>query len=75
VDTVVVEGQVVLDGGSLTRVNERDLLQEGAELGRSYVSRSQTAFELARDIFPSVAAGYRHTVSQDVGVHRYIGDR
>jgi 5-methylthioadenosine/S-adenosylhomocysteine deaminase len=75
VDTVVVEGQVVLDGGSLTRVNERDLLQEGAELGRSYVSRSQTAFELARDIFPSVAAGYRHAVSQDVGVHRYIGER
>jgi cytosine/adenosine deaminase-related metal-dependent hydrolase len=75
VDTVVVEGQVVVDGGVLTRVNERDLLREGTELGRSYVSRSEPAFELARSIFPSVAAGYRHAVSQDVGVHRYVGER
>jgi 5-methylthioadenosine/S-adenosylhomocysteine deaminase len=75
VDTVMIEGQVVVKGGALTRVNERDLLQEGAELGRSYVSRSEPAFALARGIFPSVAAGYRHAVSQDVGVHRYIGER
>ena len=65
----------MVEGGVLTRVNERDLLQEGAELGRSYVSRSEPAFELARGMFPSVAAGYRHAVSQDVGVHRYIGER
>jgi cytosine/adenosine deaminase-related metal-dependent hydrolase len=75
VDTVVVEGQVVVDGGVLTRVNEHDLLREGTELGRSYVSRSEPAFELARGIFPSVAAGYRHAVGQDVGVHRYVGER
>lgn len=75
VDTVVVEGQVVVRGGTVTRVNERDLLQEGAELGRSYVSRSEPAFELARGLFPSVAAGYRTAVSQDVGVDRYIGGR
>jgi 5-methylthioadenosine/S-adenosylhomocysteine deaminase len=75
VDTVIVEGQVVVSGGVLTRVNERDLLQEGMELGKSYVSSSEPAFELARGVFPSVAAGYRHAVSQDVGVHRYIGER
>lgn len=75
VDTVVVEGQVVVKDGLLTRVNEGDLLREGAELGRSYVSRSEPAFELAHGIFPSVAAGYRHAVNQDVGVHRYIGER
>jgi hypothetical protein len=73
VDTVIVEGQVVVENGVLTRVNERDLLQEGAELGRSYVSRCKPAHELARGIFPSVAAGYRHAVRQDVGVNRYIG--
>jgi cytosine/adenosine deaminase-related metal-dependent hydrolase len=75
VDTIIVEGQIVVNGGVLTRVNERDLLQEGAELGRSYVRRSGLAFDLARGIFPSVAAGYRHAVSQDVGVQRYIGTR
>ncbi len=75
VDTVVVEGQVVVKDGLLTRVNERDLLQEGTELGRSYVSRSEQAFELARGIFPSVAAGYRHAVGQEVGVDRFIGKR
>jgi cytosine/adenosine deaminase-related metal-dependent hydrolase len=73
VDTVIVEGQVVVQGGHLTRVDERALLQEGAELGRSYISRSDAAFQLAHQIFPSVAAGYRHAVSQDVGVDRYIG--
>lgn len=75
VDTVIVEGQVVVEGGALTRVDERDLLLEGVELGRSNVSRNEPAFELARGIFPSVAAGYRHAVNQDVGVHRYIGER
>lgn len=75
VDRVIVEGEVVVAGGALTRVNERDLLLEGAELGRSYVSRCATAHALAREIFPSVAAGYRHAVRQDVGVHRYTGER
>jgi cytosine/adenosine deaminase-related metal-dependent hydrolase len=72
VDTVIVEGQVVVRNGTTTRVDEREILREGAELGRSFVARSEGAFELARRIFPSVAAGYRHAVSQDVGVRRYI---
>jgi 5-methylthioadenosine/S-adenosylhomocysteine deaminase len=74
VDSVIVEGQLVVRGGSLTRVDERELLLEGNELGRSYLSRTQPAFELSHQIFPSVAAGYRKAVSHDVGVHRYIGE-
>ncbi|HZU14233.1 MAG TPA: amidohydrolase [Chloroflexota bacterium] len=73
VHTVLVEGEVVVRGGKLTRVNEDALLAEGRELGRAYVDGSEPAFSAARDLFPSVAAGYRHAVAQQVGVHRYSG--
>jgi 5-methylthioadenosine/S-adenosylhomocysteine deaminase len=72
VDTVIVEGTVVLRDSAPTRIDERDLLREGAELGRSYVSRCEPAFELARGILPSVAAGYRDAVKQDIGLRRYL---
>src|SRR5947209_18764592 len=72
IDKVLVEGELVVDGGELTRVNERDLLSEGNELGLDFVARSEPALELARGLEPSVAAGYRHAVAQNVGVHRHI---
>jgi 5-methylthioadenosine/S-adenosylhomocysteine deaminase len=73
VDTVLVEGRVVVRDGRLARVDEEGLLREGRELGRSFVERSATAFELGRRLIPPVAQGYRTAVAQDVGVHRYIG--
>lgn len=72
VDTVLVEGQVVVRGGTLTRVDEGALLQEGAELGRAFVERSGEAFRWGRALMPAVSAGYRHAVAQNVGVHRHI---
>jgi 5-methylthioadenosine/S-adenosylhomocysteine deaminase len=73
VRTVLVEGQVVVQDGRLTRVDDVALIEEGRELGRDFVERSGATFEIARQIFPSVAAGYRHAVAQDVGVTRHIG--
>jgi 5-methylthioadenosine/S-adenosylhomocysteine deaminase len=72
VRTVLVEGKVVMYDGKLTTVDERDLLQEAQELGREFVRRSETAFELGRALHPAVAEGYRRAVQQDVGVDRYI---
>jgi cytosine/adenosine deaminase-related metal-dependent hydrolase len=72
VRTVLVEGTVVVDNGRMATVDEEALLREGQELGRDFVGRSQAAFEVGRQIFPAVAAGYRHAVAQDVGVKRHI---
>jgi 5-methylthioadenosine/S-adenosylhomocysteine deaminase len=72
VDTVLVEGQVVIRGGRMARVDETALLREGTELGREYVARSEPAFEFGRSLMPSVTEGYRRAVAQNVGVHRHI---
>lgn len=72
VETVLVEGQVVVRDGRLTRVDETALLREGLDLGRSYVARSEPAFEFGRSLIPSVTEGYRRAVAQNVGVHRHI---
>jgi 5-methylthioadenosine/S-adenosylhomocysteine deaminase len=73
VRTVLVEGQVVVQDGRLTRVDDAAIISEGNELGRGFVERSGAAFEVAQQIFPAVAAGYRHAVAQDVGARRHIG--
>lgn len=72
IDTVLVEGQVVVRNGTLTRVDEASLLREGQELGSEYVARSEPAFEFGRSLMPSVAEGYRRAVGQNVGAHRHI---
>jgi 5-methylthioadenosine/S-adenosylhomocysteine deaminase len=72
VDTVLVEGRVVVRDRRLTWVDEQALLQEGQELGRAFVERSQPAFDLGRQLLPSVAEGYRRAVTHDVGVRRHI---
>ncbi|MGH2447937.1 MAG: amidohydrolase family protein [Chloroflexota bacterium] len=74
VKTVLVEGKVVVSDGQLCGVDEGVLLAEGQELGREFVGRSGPTFELARQLVPSVAAGYRRAVAQCVGVNRYVGN-
>ena len=73
VDTVLVEGEVVVRAGRLTKVDEHSILKEAQELGPAFVERSGPAFELGRQLMPSVAEGYRRAVAQDVGVRRHIG--
>lgn len=73
VRTVFVEGKVVVQDGRMATVDEEALLAEGQELGRAFVERSGATFQIAQQIFPAVAAGYRHAVAQDVGVRRHIG--
>jgi cytosine/adenosine deaminase-related metal-dependent hydrolase len=75
VDTVLVEGQLVARNGRLTRVDQAALLSEAQELGREYVRRCDPAFTVGRQLQTSVAAGYRHAVQQNVGVHRHISWR
>jgi 5-methylthioadenosine/S-adenosylhomocysteine deaminase len=74
VRTVMVEGEVVVEDGRMASVDEQALLREGNELGRAFVARNEATFEISRQIFPAVAAGYRHAVAQDVGVRRHIGN-
>jgi cytosine/adenosine deaminase-related metal-dependent hydrolase len=73
VDTVLVEGQVVVRDGRLTRVDEAALLAEGRQLGHDFVRRSRAAFDLNAQLQPAVADGYRRAVVQDVGVRRHVG--
>lgn len=72
IDTVLVEGRVVVRSGMLTAVDERALLAEAQELGRGFVERSSFAFEVGRQLLPSVTEGYRRALRRDVGIHRHI---
>lgn len=73
VDTVLVEGRIVVRNGTLTCIDGPSLLREGRDLARGVIERSGRTFDLGHQLMPSVAEGYRRAVAVDVGVDRYIG--
>lgn len=73
VDTVLVEGRVVVRDGRMATVNESDLLREARELGRDYIERCGPQWDASARMQPSVARGYRRAVGHDVGVRRHTG--
>ncbi|MBI4277338.1 MAG: amidohydrolase family protein, partial [Armatimonadetes bacterium] len=56
VDTVIVDGRVVVRSGRVCTVDRQALLDEAAEAGRVFLARNAERFALARRIAAAVAA-------------------
>jgi 5-methylthioadenosine/S-adenosylhomocysteine deaminase len=75
IDSVMVNGEIVVKDGRLTRVNEADLLGELREAWREYRPAHQ-AIEAANSRFvPAFAEIHRRCTTMDIGINRYGSDR
>lgn len=74
IETVMVNGDVVVKDGKLTRVNEADLLGELREEWAAYMP-VHAAIEKENAAFhPYFAAIHKRCTSMDVGINRYGSD-
>jgi 5-methylthioadenosine/S-adenosylhomocysteine deaminase len=75
IDSVMVNGDIVVQDGRLTRVNEADLLAELREAWLEY-RPAHMAVEAANSEFvPAFAEIHRRCTSMDIGINRYGSDR
>ena len=73
-DKVIVNGEVVVDGGRLTRVDEDALLDELRELLPEFLDRYAKVEELNSQFVPYFAEIHRRCCAQPIGINRYSGD-
>lgn len=70
IETVIVNGDVVFDGGKLTKVDEAALLEEVRQLMPAFQA-AHARVEAENKIFePYFAAIHRHCNDKDIGIHR-----
>jgi cytosine/adenosine deaminase-related metal-dependent hydrolase len=71
VDTVLVNGNVVLEGGAFVNLDEEALLQEAKEIGESLLEENEKAAQWASKLRPYLEQMYWRCLEQDVAVNRY----
>jgi 5-methylthioadenosine/S-adenosylhomocysteine deaminase len=74
-ETVMVNGEIVVDHGKLTRVDERALLAELREAWRDYRPGHVAIEDANRAFEPFFAEIYRRCAEADVGINRLGSDR
>jgi 5-methylthioadenosine/S-adenosylhomocysteine deaminase len=72
VDSVLVDGKWVVRSGRVTGVDERAILTEARELGRSVVGRYDEGFQVGQELLASLRAGWLEAMATDVGVERKL---
>ncbi len=71
VDTVLVDGRIVLEHGEVRTVNEARLRAQAQEVADRLRTHNQTAWTLAEQLSPYVAAACRAAVATPYPVQRY----
>jgi 5-methylthioadenosine/S-adenosylhomocysteine deaminase len=71
VDTVLVDGKVVLQGGQFLTMDEGAMLREAKEIGRAFRQEDEKAERFAEVLRPHLESMYWRSVTQDVGINRY----
>ncbi len=71
VDTVLVDGRIVLEHGEVRTVNEARLRAQAQEAADRLRTHNQTAWTLAEQLSPYVAAACRAAVATPYPVQRY----
>lgn len=74
IETVMVNGEVVVQNGQLTRVNEADLLAELREAWDEYRPVHERNERLNAQFHSSFSAIHQRCTSMDVGINRYGSD-
>lgn len=72
VDTVIVAGQIVLEKGKSTRLDERAVLEEAKEICAKLRRDCAAAFELVEKQTPAMRGMYLREIARDVGYNRFI---
>jgi 5-methylthioadenosine/S-adenosylhomocysteine deaminase len=75
IDSVMVNGEIVVADGKLTKVNEADLLAELREAWREYRPAHQAVEAANSEFAPAFAEIHRRCTSMDIGINRYGSDR
>lgn len=73
-EKVIVDGEVVVEGGRLTRVDEEALLEELRGYMPEFQERHAKVEELNRRFEPTFAEIHRRCCAQPIGINRYSGD-
>ncbi len=70
IEKVIVNGEIVVDDGKLTRVDEAAILAELRALMPEFIAKHRQVEELNRRFVPYFAEIHRRCNDMDVGVHR-----
>ena len=74
IEKVIVNGEVVVDGGRLTRVDEEALLEELRGYMPEFLAQHAKVEEINRRFEPYFAEVHRRCCAQPMGINRYSGD-
>lgn len=74
IDLVMVNGEVVLRDGRLTRIDEDAILAEIREAVPAYLGEHARVEDRNRVLEPYFAEIHRRATLQDIGLNRYAGD-
>ncbi len=74
VKLVMVAGEIVVEGGRLTRVDEQAIFDEIAELMPAHLAEQAVNEERGRVFEPWLAQMHRQASEVDLGLNRYAGD-
>lgn len=71
IDKVFVNGEIVVDGGELTKVNERALLRELRDRYDAFSEHHKGVEDLNRRFEPYFKAIHQRCCGEDIGMNRY----
>ena len=71
IDKVLVNGEIVVDGGALTKVNEKELIRELRERYPAFSEYHKGVEDLNRRFEPYFSKIHRRCCAEDIGLNRY----
>jgi guanine deaminase len=75
VETVIVDGQIVLHDRIATKISEQDLYQEVNSLMPKLKSDMKQVLERNSKMHRELLEAWRQTWNTDIGLNRYVGNR
>ncbi len=73
VETVVVDGKVVVDNRKVVSIDQDALFAEAAELAKGLMKDLEGVQGRMEKLLPYLLEAHRRTWAEDVGTHRYVG--